>query len=248
MHEPAGSAVGLFFLRPLTLAAAAFAVVLLLVCAGCANRRAVLYEGVHFGALQTLTPISDTDAQRVARQSEASWRRELEGRARNDPGERFDNLAPLELRRRLVELGGKYGFSVVAVKLLRPRQLAPEVIVYTTHYVALARGWRRGRAMGAKRSAVPIRARAVERCRCAAGASSSLNPAPSESASFRSARQRGQTFARRCLVSSRCSGRTLVSASTGMKFVSPAQRGTTCRWTWSTIPAPAMRPRFQPTL
>jgi hypothetical protein len=175
MHEPAGSAVGLFFLRPLTLAAAAFAVVLLLVCAGCANRRAVLYEGVHFGALQTLTPFSDTDAQRVARQSEASWRRELEGRARNDPGERFDNLAPLELRRRLVELGGKYGFSVVAVKLLRPRQLAPEVIVYTTHYVALARGWRRGRAMGAKRSAVPIRARAVERCRCAAGASSSLN-------------------------------------------------------------------------
>ena len=33
-----------------------------------------------------------------------------------------------------------------------------------------------------------------------------------------------------------------------MKFVSPAQRGTTCRWTWSTTPAPAMRPRFQPML
>jgi len=49
-------------------------------------------------------------------------------------------------------------------------------------------------------------------------------------------------------VSARCSGRTFTSASTGMKFVSPAQRGTTCRWTWSTMPAPAMRPRFQPRL
>ena len=30
-------------------------------------------------------------------------------------------------------------------------------------------------------------------------------------------------------VSSRCSGSTFTSASTGMKLVSPAQRGTTCR-------------------
>ena len=33
-----------------------------------------------------------------------------------------------------------------------------------------------------------------------------------------------------------------------MKLVSPAQRGTTWRCTWSTIPAPATRPRFQPRL
>ena len=32
-------------------------------------------------------------------------------------------------------------------------------------------------------------------------------------------------------VSSRCSGSTFTSASTGMKFVSPPQRGTTCWWT-----------------
>jgi hypothetical protein len=36
-----------------------------------------------------------------------------------------------------------------------------------------------------------------------------------------------------------------MSASTGMKFVSPFQRGTTWRWPWSTIPAPATRPMFQ---
>src|ERR687894_366674 len=33
-----------------------------------------------------------------------------------------------------------------------------------------------------------------------------------------------------------------------MKFVSPAQRGTTWRWTWSVTPAPATLPRFQPRL
>jgi hypothetical protein len=49
-------------------------------------------------------------------------------------------------------------------------------------------------------------------------------------------------------VASRCSGSTFTSASTGMKFVSPAQRGTTWRCTWSTMPAPAIRPRFQPRL
>ena len=59
---------------------------------------------------------------------------------------------------------------------------------------------------------------------------------------------RGQAPARRLRVSVRCSGITFTSARTGMKFVSPAQRGTTCRWTWSTTPAPAIRPRFQPRL
>ena len=43
-------------------------------------------------------------------------------------------------------------------------------------------------------------------------------------------------------------GSPCTSASTGMKFVSPLQRGTTCRWPWSTMPAPAMRPTFQPRL
>src|SRR4029079_9211581 len=61
-------------------------------------------------------------------------------------------------------------------------------------------------------------------------------------------RQDGQAAASFARVSARCSGSTFTSARTGMKFVSPDQRGTRCRWTWSTIPAPAIRPRFQPTL
>jgi hypothetical protein len=58
----------------------------------------------------------------------------------------------------------------------------------------------------------------------------------------------GQASTSRSRVSERCSGTTLTSASTGMKFVSPPQRGTTCWWMWSTTPAPAARPRFQPRL
>ena len=60
--------------------------------------------------------------------------------------------------------------------------------------------------------------------------------------------QPGQASASLARVSLRCSGSTLTSARTGMKFVSPAQRGTTCWWMWSTTPAPAILPRFQPVL
>ena len=58
----------------------------------------------------------------------------------------------------------------------------------------------------------------------------------------------GHAAATRSRVSARCSGNTFTSASTGMKLVSPAQRGTTCSCTWSMTPAPAIRPRFQPRL
>ena len=49
-------------------------------------------------------------------------------------------------------------------------------------------------------------------------------------------------------VSARSSGSTRVSPTTGMKFVSPPHRGTTCQWRCSGMPAPATRPRFSPTL
>ena len=71
-----------------------------------------------------------------------------------------------------------------------------------------------------------------------------VDPRPVRDA--REAAQVGQAAASFSRVAARCSGITFTSASTGMKFVSPAQRGTTCRWTWSTMPAPAIRPRFQP--
>ena len=93
------------------LAVAVFAVLLLVVAVGCANRRAVLYEGVHFGR-------------------------------GNDPRERFANLAQAELRRRLTALVGRYDFTVLILIMPRPRQLAPEVVVRTSHYVEVAQATR----------------------------------------------------------------------------------------------------------
>jgi hypothetical protein len=49
-------------------------------------------------------------------------------------------------------------------------------------------------------------------------------------------------------VSSIVSGRTRVSPRVDMKFESPVQRGTMCRWTWSGTPAPAALPMFAPML
>ena len=43
-------------------------------------------------------------------------------------------------------------------------------------------------------------------------------------------------------------GSTLVCPTTGMKLVSPPQRGTTCWCRWAAMPAPATPPRFMPTL
>ncbi len=57
-----------------------------------------------------------------------------------------------------------------------------------------------------------------------------------------------QAAARLPRVFSRCSGSTLTSARTGMKFVSPVQRGTTCWCRCAAIDPPAIAPRFSPTL
>src|SRR3990172_8822549 len=40
----------------------------------------------------------------------------------------------------------------------------------------------------------------------------------------------------------------LMSARTGMKFVSPLHRGTMWKWIWSSTPAPLARPMFAPKL
>jgi hypothetical protein len=59
--------------------------------------------------------------------------------------------------------------------------------------------------------------------------------------------QRSKYTRNRAAAATGSSGITLVWPATVMKFVSPAQRGTTWRWMWSSTPAPAARPRFIPT-
>ncbi len=67
------------------------------------------------------------------------WEREIRSRAIESPREHFANLSPETLKKRLAEAAHDHGFQVASTKLLRAGQLAPEIAVRTTHYLALAR-------------------------------------------------------------------------------------------------------------
>ena len=106
--------------------------------ADCAGHASVLDAGrSRLG--RTPQRVGPTQAKREARQSYSNWRLELAERARKDPRTRFPNLAPFLFRQRLAAAARRYGFEVVSLRFLRPRQLAPEVVVRTKHYLSLAR-------------------------------------------------------------------------------------------------------------
>jgi hypothetical protein len=116
-------------------------IVLLPLCAllvSCGGHRSVLDAGVSSWHDKPHR-ISPQEAARSATRAFAEWRREVQARARSSPGHRFHNLPPRELRRRLAALAKAHDFTVVRVEFLRPRQLAPVVVIRTTHYVELAR-------------------------------------------------------------------------------------------------------------
>src|SRR6266852_5403163 len=75
--------------------------------------------------------VSPQEAARNARTAFAEWRREVQARGRSAPGRRFHNLPPSELRRRLAALAKAQDFTIVRVEFLRPRELAPVVVVRT---------------------------------------------------------------------------------------------------------------------
>jgi hypothetical protein len=56
----------------------------------------------------------------------------------------FDNLPAEELTRRLTRLASLYNFELVSLDLWHPlpHQLAPKIVVRTTHHLALARAMR----------------------------------------------------------------------------------------------------------
>ncbi len=74
----------------------------------------------------------------IVSQSLARWRGWLAVGARIEPGLRFPNLAEATLRSRLAAEAHRYDFDVVQVSLLRPRQLAPLIVVETSHEHELA--------------------------------------------------------------------------------------------------------------
>jgi hypothetical protein len=118
-----------------------FAVVALLlaVCPACGRHsRAVLYQGLGNGFQPPLV-VDDATARRVGAHLRAKWEAIVRARGRAYPAGRWPNPAPASLRARLRRAAAADDFQIVSVKLLRPRQIAPEIVVRTTRYVAVAR-------------------------------------------------------------------------------------------------------------
>src|SRR5689334_7482871 len=84
--------------------------------------------------------ISAAEAVADVTQSETWWRHQIASRARAYPRQHFANLPADELRRRLTRLAARYDFRIISLDLWRPlaHQLAPKVVIATTHYQALA--------------------------------------------------------------------------------------------------------------
>lgn len=72
-------------------------------------------------------------AFRAAKGLRKEWLANITQAARSDPGQRFANLPESEFHRRLATAATRYGFTVESVRFLRPRQLAPTVVVRTRH-------------------------------------------------------------------------------------------------------------------
>jgi hypothetical protein len=108
------------------------------IASACGEHKSVLDEGIRPGQLGETHVISPAEALKDGRLRIAYWEREIRKRAQADPTTRFQNLDPAVLRQRVSEASSRYDFDVVSVELLRPRQLAPKIIVSTTDYLGLA--------------------------------------------------------------------------------------------------------------
>jgi hypothetical protein len=103
------------------------------------NHRDVLNAGYHVGMNRMAHHVGDTEARRTAARVYATWRAGLRERGRAAPRQRFDNPSPSEYRATLRALARRHDFTVVSTTLLKPRQLAPVVVVRTSDYERLAR-------------------------------------------------------------------------------------------------------------
>jgi hypothetical protein len=105
----------------------------------CGEHKSVLDEGVGMGMSDKTQVISRAEALADGRRRLAYWKSEIRKKAKADPKTRFQNPDTDLFLQRVSDAASRYEFDVVSVELLRPRQLAPKVIVSTTHYLDLAR-------------------------------------------------------------------------------------------------------------
>jgi hypothetical protein len=106
------------------------------------HNRAVLYQGLAPRQADTTTAahrFDDAAARQAGVRIRKQWEQEVRKRGIEAPRQQFANLSPDTLKKRLAKAAHDHDFQVVGLRLLRPRQLAPEIAIRTTHYLALAR-------------------------------------------------------------------------------------------------------------
>ena len=108
-------------------------------CGSHSGPRSVLYQGARFGESATVHRVGDHEALRDGRYARRYWQRQLRIRAREAPNQVFKNPSSNSLRSAVRSEARSNHFRVVSLQLLRPRQLAPKIVVQTTHYLSLAR-------------------------------------------------------------------------------------------------------------
>ena len=79
------------------------------------------------------------EAVREERSARGEWLRSLRAAARSDPNRMFPSPPRIVLMRRLEREAGALDFEILSVRMLRPRQLAPVIVVRTAHPIGLAR-------------------------------------------------------------------------------------------------------------
>lgn len=108
------------------------------------HNRAVLYQGAKLSQGNG-SVVTHRFSDPAARRSEARIRRhcelEVQHRAIEAPRQHFANLPLGTLKERLTKAADRHDFRVAAVTIWnpRPRQFAPEIVIRTTRYLALAR-------------------------------------------------------------------------------------------------------------
>ena len=103
----------------------------------CSGEPSVLTAGYERVGGKSPSPNAEK-AKAQAAFAERSWEHEIESRARRYPEKRFANPSKDELIADLRGLARKNDFELVSLRFLKPRQLAPKVVIRTTHYLDLA--------------------------------------------------------------------------------------------------------------
>lgn len=99
--------------------------------------------GCTVGSTDPVSGPTGQDARRAVEKVRAEWEAELARGVRERPGRRFPNLSRQEFLGRLRAAAARNDFELVDVDFLRPKQLAPRVVVQSSDAKALARAYGR---------------------------------------------------------------------------------------------------------